>query len=144
MEGVSQRSRGQWQCPLGHSPALHQPSSMSLSVQRRASSSGHLCRGWWCLVGQDGNFSRETGGPAYQGRELGRSTPGGSEGTPPQTPHFMPTDTIELDIRGCVSSCQTPTEFIATSKRLIATSKPQSEEWKVTCCEKDLCNGWSE
>lgn len=44
---------------------------------------------------------------------------------PPQTPHFMPTDTIELDIRGCVSSCQTPTEFI---KRLIATSKPQSEE----------------
>lgn len=56
-------------------------------------------------------------------------------------PHFLPTDMIELDIRGCVSSCQTPTEFI---KRLIATSKAKFEEWNVICCEKDLCNGWSE
>lgn len=92
-------------------------------------------------MGQDGNFSRETGGPAHQRRELGQSTPGGSEGTPPQMPHFLPTDMIELDIRGCVSSCQTPTEFI---KRLIATSKAKFEEWNVICCEKDLCNGWSE
>ncbi|XFG07099.1 PREDICTED: lymphocyte antigen 6C2-like [Capra hircus] len=50
-------------------------------------------------------------------------------------------DMIELDIRGCVSSCQMPTEFI---KRLIATSKAKFEEWNVICCEKDLCNGWSE
>ncbi|KAJ1076207.1 hypothetical protein K5549_018295, partial [Capra hircus] len=47
-------------------------------------------------------------------------------------------DMIELDIRGCVSSCQMPTEFI---KRLIATSKAKFEEWNVICCEKDLCNG---
>ena len=70
MEGVSQRSRGQWQCPLGHSPALHQPSSMSLSVQRRASSSSHLCRGVVVLGGTGWEFQQGNRGPSVSGERV--------------------------------------------------------------------------
>lgn len=66
-----------------------------------------------------GISSVKQGAQAHQGRKLGQSIPGGSEGTPPQTPHFMPTDTIELDIRDCASFCQTPTELV---KRLLDES----------------------